>query len=183
MKLFEVITKFLYHSTSDKNAIQALRDGELRRSYDGIDDEGNEIVFVSTTTNPKLLFFGGWPDTGNIQFVFNPNALVAMGYELQPIKRWEEVRIILPDGKMSLPINNRIVDHISIEDTDLRYFKSWAQDIDHDTRSGQEHYTRLKRNELSPKGEFAGNENPFGIIKTLAARRKIPIVDNRKPRR
>ncbi len=38
-------------------------------------------------------------------------------------------------------------------------------------------------NELSPKGEFAGNENPFGIIKTLAARRKIPIVDNRKPRR
>ncbi len=175
MRLFEIINRFLYHSTSDKNAIQALREGELRRSYDGIDDEGNEVVFVSTTSNPKLLFFGGWPDTGNIQFAFNPNTLVAKGYKLQSIDRWDEVRIILPEGDTSLPINNKIVDHISIEDTDRKYFKSWAQDIDHDTRSGQEQYKRLKQNELSPKGEFAG--------KTLAARRKIPIVDNRKPRR
>ena len=180
MKLFEVTTNpHLYHSTSDRDAILALRDGHLNPSSDDIDDEQNNSSFVSTSTNPSLLFHAGFPDSGNIQFVFDLNNLKRLGYTTEPVDRWDEIRIVFPDGQSTFPINNQTVQAITIEDTDKRYFKGWDANIDHDSQWGQQQYQQLQKKEMSPKGEFVGNSNPFGIIKMLANKRQIPVQDKR----
>ena len=178
MKLLEIVQHLTYHCTSDDYAIKILKMRQMWPSDDAIDDQ--DYSFVSTTTNPNLLFFGGWPDTGNIQFVFDLNNISKMGYNLMPAKRWEEIRIILPDNQEFLPINNKTIHHISIHGQH-RYFKGWAksQNIDFDTAHGEQQYNNLVNNELSPKGEFVGNQNPFGIIKMLANKLHIPVEDKR----
>lgn len=181
MRLVEIADTKLYHSTSDNNAIQILREGKMYPSEDALDDV--DVNFISTSTNPSLLFFAGWTQTGNIQFVFSANKLQQLGYKLQVIPRFDEVRIILPESQEAFPITASTVEAVRIDESDYKYFKGWTHDLDFDTSWGQAEYDKLRQNELSPKGEFVGNKNPFGIIKMLADRRHIKTLDYRKPKR
>ena len=163
----------LYHSTIDKYAIEILRQGRIDPSEDAWGK--THVPFLSATIDPQLKFHAGAPNTGNIQFVFNKSYLIKMGYKLEMWDDWDEVRILLP--KNSLPINNKTVSYIVIEDNKTQFFKNWVnhKNIDFDSPIGDIEYKKLKKNELNPKGEFVGNKNPFSIIEILASKHGIPV--------
>jgi hypothetical protein len=178
MKIDEIFTprtlpNALYHATTDKHAIDILQQGVLYASEDAWGK--TEEPFVSTTIDPKLKFHAGTPDTANVQFVLNKSYLVKAGYKFEMWDDWDEVRVILPNGELS--INKNTVIHVVIEDNKTKYFKNWRHHrrINFDSPRGEKDYEKLKKNELNPKGEFVGNNNPFSIIEMLASRKNIPV--------
>lgn len=183
MRIFEVLSQNdeLYHSTSDDNAINILRNRIIYPSFDHIDDEENFDYFVSTTTDINLKFFREWPGSGNVTFVFNKPKIEAAGYQTKNINRWDEVRILLKNGDIGLPIS--LIEKIIIfGDHKNPYFKGFVHDLDFDfDPNAEEKYQKLKQNELSPRGEFVGNKNPYSIIKILAQKNNIPVIDKRYP--
>lgn len=165
----------LYHATSDKAAIAILNTQVLMSSLDAIDE--CDEAFVSTTTNEKLRFFNGFPQTGNVQFVFDSDFVGSIGYPLKKVDRWDEVRIIPNYSHMGVDI--QAVDHIIIERYPATYFKGWIDyyGVDYDYPD----HIQIAQAEISmdPKGPFMGSSNPFGIIKMLAAELRIPVIDRR----
>ena len=169
----------LYHATSDKSAIEILRSGAIYPSWDSLDDEENTEPFISTTTNKSLRLHGHWPGSAGVTLVFDPDQLKHQGYTLKEFpKRWSEVRIYnLKNDSLPIQTIKKIIIHKDAQ----RHFKGFGSNLDFDIDPNAEKtFAKLKQNELSPKGEFVGSSNPYGIIKMLAQRNNIPVVDERQ---